>query len=487
MPAFILFILKSITISSVLMLYYWLVLRRKKMHVFNRFYLSGTAICSFLLPLLHFNVHYSAPITAGAQFAIRKISYFSTDTEFSGPVTTPAFNLSLILAFIYCLISGVLLVNTLVRVAMLFRIKKVHRIVAKGQWDMVHTTLPQAPFSFMKTLFWNDHISPDSEDGQRILLHELNHIRQWHTLDKLLMQGIIILFWANPVYWLIRHELSLQHEFLADAAAIKPADTDAFARMLLTSKHPGLSLDLVHSFFHSSIQRRLFMITQTSNIRFRSLRALLVLPLLGLLTVATAFDTDHAPAVQAKHKITVILDAGHGGTDIGARNDAGAQEKELTFIITRKMAEIAGRYNIEMVPTRNADVSMALNERVKVGEQTPADLFISIHINKSPKEGDAIHPYGLIVSRKNKAFAASNTLASAIGAQLETMQIKAPLTDQHLLVLRENKLPAVAIECGNIDNPGQMAMLTDERQLTNFCEKILSGIVSYDNYLHKHR
>ena len=229
------------------------------------------------------------------------------------------------------------------------------------------------------------------------------------------------------------------------------------------------------------------MITQSSNIRFRSLRSLLVLPLLGLLTVATSFDTGSTDVIRAKHKITVILDAGHGGADNGAHNEAGVKEKELTIIITRKMAALAGQYNIEMVPTRKADVSMDLAERVKVGERAPADLFISIHVNKSPNGRDAAHPYELIVSRSNKAFAASNALASAIGAQLETMQIKAPLADKQLLVLRENKLPAVTIECGNIDNSEQMAMLTDEQQLTVFCEKILSGIVSYDNYLHKHQ
>lgn len=228
------------------------------------------------------------------------------------------------------------------------------------------------------------------------------------------------------------------------------------------------------------------MISQTSKISFRSLRMLLILPILALLVAFSSFDTASPVVVKAKHTIVLVLDAGHGGEDAGARSRDGLEEKALTLSVADKIAHLAPEYNVEVVRTRKEDKTLSLQERVSGAAAISEGVFVSIHINKSVDHATG-NPYEVIISGGNKEMASSKALATAVIGQLEAMKLKVPLADRALKVLRDNKLPAIAIECGDIDNPEQMALLTSDPQLSEFCRKILSGIVLHDNYLHKHR
>ena len=76
---------------------------------------------------------------------------------------------------------------------------------------------PCSPFSFGPWIFLN----PDGMDEQtqrEVLIHEQAHIRGWHTLDILFSQLVCILFWWNPATWVLRREVRLNLEFIADKA-----------------------------------------------------------------------------------------------------------------------------------------------------------------------------------------------------------------------------------------------------------------------------
>ena len=72
----------------------------------------------------------------------------------------------------------------------------------------------------MNKIFWRDSISPHTANGRLILWHELAHVKQKHTYDKLVCQLQTCIFWMNPFYWLIQKELSMVHEFIADEQSI---------------------------------------------------------------------------------------------------------------------------------------------------------------------------------------------------------------------------------------------------------------------------
>jgi N-acetylmuramoyl-L-alanine amidase len=78
----------------------------------------------------------------------------------------------------------------------------------------------------------------------------------------------------------------------------------------------------------------------------------------------------------------VVIDAGHGGKDSGARNDAyGLLEKDLTLDVARRLKVLLERSGFEVVMTRDSDVYIPLAQRSKVANRAKADLFVSLHFN----------------------------------------------------------------------------------------------------------
>ncbi|AGF74548.1 N-acetylmuramoyl-L-alanine amidase [Bartonella australis AUST/NH1] len=80
------------------------------------------------------------------------------------------------------------------------------------------------------------------------------------------------------------------------------------------------------------------------------------------------------------HPFRVVLDPGHGGVDSGAQGVTGILEKNITLAFVRALrSELEKDPNIEVILTRDSDVFLKLNERVKKAQKANADLFMSIH------------------------------------------------------------------------------------------------------------
>jgi N-acetylmuramoyl-L-alanine amidase len=78
---------------------------------------------------------------------------------------------------------------------------------------------------------------------------------------------------------------------------------------------------------------------------------------------------------------TVVIDAGHGGEDNGARGRGGLQEKDLVLDVARRLAAKLSDARLDVVMTRDSDTFVPLEERFAVANDARGDLFVSIHAN----------------------------------------------------------------------------------------------------------
>jgi len=297
MTALIAYMIKSIVASSILYAWYLLALRNRRLHAYNRFYLLSAVVVSLILPFVNFNL-----------YAIEKAGSVALVAAHPGSSLTTSY------IFVCCigLIGFVLLVIMLSKITWVYKIKRKEGYVKVGQVHFIETNHRSAPFSFLNNLFWKDGMSTSDEQGDKIFIHEMTHIRQKHSYDKLFIQTVACICWMNPFYWLIQKELNMVHEFMADAACIEEGDTGSFALMLLQSHDNGRYLDPSHYFFRSPVIRRLNMVAAPKNISYRYARKFLALPLIGLLLVLFSFKVsvvrDHAPAMQQMEREQKLLD-----------------------------------------------------------------------------------------------------------------------------------------------------------------------------------
>lgn len=286
MIGFAWYLLKVIICSAVFYGYYFLFLRNKKFHRWNRFYLIMAVVISVTLPVIRINpdqgfrdsVEVSAPfftMVSNGDAYVEKIKYITAErTERIS--ADSLFKWSYISVCLFFFLAFVLALNRIRSI-----IRNYDAIKSNGIF-FLNTSEKGTPFSFLNYIFWNSNIMLDTVEGKHILLHEIAHVRQHHTLDKLFMQSVLLVFWINPFFWLIRRESGMIHEFLADSEAVKDHNSAALAAMMLQAGFTDHGKGIGNYFFQSQIKRRLKMISQIEKPLPGYINRLLVLPLIAI-------------------------------------------------------------------------------------------------------------------------------------------------------------------------------------------------------------
>lgn len=475
------FLFKSFVCSALMLGYYWLFLRNRKMHSYNRMYLLSAVVFSLTIPFLHFEWYTQSQQLPDAFKLLQVVNGVGGEQEIISKASLWAYK-EIVIVGLYCLVSLFILVMLVARIVWVYKLKHKSEVIQRQGFDFIYTQNSKAPFSFLNNLFWRDDIDINSYSGKLILQHELTHIRQYHTWDMLFMQLTVAFCWINPCYWIIQKELSLVHEFMADENAIADNDTEAFARMLLQTHYGNQFPDIIHPFFYSSTKRRLLMLNQLKKTRLSSLRKMMVLPIIASSVLLFSFRENSNNVVRANKTFVLALDAGHGGEDNGALGVNGVKEKDLTLKIANRLAQMGEAYNVKVVTIRPGDNAISLDERIAKANSLSADVMVSIHVNKpEPGNTSVFNGFDIMVEKRSNKYAESRILGSAIAAQLQSVQIQSRLVDKGLHVLRNVNMPAVLIECGYLDNALDIERINNDTQLDKLCSTILNGLVVYQN------
>jgi TonB family protein len=287
MILFITYLIKVFICSGVLYGYYTLALKNDNFHQWNRYYLLLSALSSLVLPLLQIQVpFYSQPEAQTYTTQLITLREFIIHGGNKGAHITSLSGLWLIC---YCLISTLLLGRLLLNLRKIHMLAKTSRIDKHTGFILLENQQIQSPFSFFNHVFWNGNITPDSKEGQQILRHELAHITGHHTTDKILMETICAICWINPFCYLMKRELSMVHEFIADKAAADEDTASDYARTILLLTLQSKQLPIVNSFLQPPVKRRIMMLfnNKTNN---TIMKKSIVLPIVVTLIAFISFQ-----------------------------------------------------------------------------------------------------------------------------------------------------------------------------------------------------
>jgi hypothetical protein len=283
------YFLQVVICSGLMTGYYWLVLRNKRFHQYNRFYLLIITLLAWIVPLVKIQWNHQQSV-GDAQLMQLLAMLASNNARIDQSIATGGIEWrDLALIGLYCVVTASLLFMMIRALVRIYHLVKTHSCKNVGDVYLILTQAKGTPFSFFRYIFWNEEIDIRSEAGKQILKHELTHVQQKHSVDKMFMQLVLIVGWFNPFFWLIKREMEMIHEFIADKKAVDKGDTASLAQMLLTAAYPNQHFALTHPFFFSPIKRRLEMLTNNSQPRFSYIRRLVVLPLLAIVIVLFAF------------------------------------------------------------------------------------------------------------------------------------------------------------------------------------------------------
>lgn len=206
-----------------------------------------------------------------------------------------------------------------------------------------------------------------------------------------------------------------------------------------------------------------------------------------LFLFSTALDarkkTPVASALSNAAIPTVVVDAGHGGTDRGTRSRSPfCEEKKLCLQTAKLVKKYLDQLGYHVVMTRNTDAFIPLSRRVEIATQARSSVFVSIHYNaaKNPTaNGMEIFFYDT-KEDKNRSIA-SKKLAEAIlpGLIRRTNANSRGVKKGNYYVLRENSVPAIIIEGGFMSNREECALLRTMTYQDRIARGIADGIDQY--------
>jgi TonB-dependent SusC/RagA subfamily outer membrane receptor len=486
------YFMQVILCSGMLLGYYWLVLRNKKFHQYNRFYLLGVGLFSWIVPLI--KISFAQQVYNEPSQIVHLVNIVaSNNSEIEQLVGDEGFivNWNMVAMTLYLTVCSIFLVWLITGLFKVYQLLKTYSCRNLGDVYLIMTNnVKGTPFSFFKYIFWNDAIDPNTQTGQQIMQHELAHVREKHSIDKLFMQVVMMFGWFNPFFWLLKKELNLIHEFIADNKAVKDGDASSLAAMLLAAAYPNQQYILSNPFFFSPIKRRILMLTKTNNPRLSYARRVVVLPLLAVTVMLFAFRKKEAEKNTAPlNKVyTVVIDAGHGGKDFGATATDGTKEKDLTLLLLKAIKTANTNDKIKLVFTREEDVLQTPIEKARFVNEQGADLFITLHANWSPSNSKINSGFEINIPKndgKRKGVEQSAAFGSIIEQALSASYVSngVKTKEKGIWVLNATNCPAILIECGYLSNSKDLALLKDEKQRNSMAALIIKGITSYLNAL----
>lgn len=174
-------------------------------------------------------------------------------------------------------------------------------------------------------------------------------------------------------------------------------------------------------------------------------------------------------------KKRIVIDAGHGNQDPGAIGPTGKKEKDFNLTMAIKLdAILKGNPDLQVNLTRRTDVFLELKQRVKVANDMPADLFISIHANASNSAtSNGVETYYNRTTSKPLAGIIHKHMAPATGFK------DRGIAYGNFAVIRDTKMDAVLLEVGFISNPEEEKKLFDSDFQNRVALAVAQGICEY--------
>jgi len=274
--------------------FYRMVLQKETFYILNRYYLIISSLVAFIIPFLQVG------------FLSKEIIVVEESVYQQIKVEQPLLNTENILLFLYALVVLMFISKIALGFRHIFKLLKKQNKKVENGITIIELTNTKTAFSFFNMLF----IDPELPQKDTILRHEMAHIHQKHSFDILFFELIRSLSWFNPIAHLLKNDIKLIHEYLADEETTNNGiEKYEYALFLIQNSYGEQNLQLTNQIFNTSIlKRRISMLNQKKSAKWARLRLLLAIPLAGgLICISTmAFTKDYGVVDLFPNKYEVL-------------------------------------------------------------------------------------------------------------------------------------------------------------------------------------
>ncbi|WP_268034419.1 M56 family metallopeptidase [Algoriphagus sp. PAP.12] len=283
------YLLKSVICLMVFLAIHRLLLQREVFYQFNRFFLLGAVLFSFLIPLNTIEnvvlVERQVPVLEESfDFEENFIPTIETESNLETTYieSQSEFPWETLVWTLYGLISLVFLIRFIKNISILYdQVRRNLKVTYRGQ-TLVLLSQKVIPYTFFQYIFVTREEFENEEISDSVIEHELAHVKGKHSWDILFIELLMIPFWFHPgLYW-AKQSIMLNHEFIADQSALKKWPLHQYQSELLRYATFQSQNSLVSNLNFSLTKKRLEMMKKNTKPTIQAIKLLVLVPVLGM-------------------------------------------------------------------------------------------------------------------------------------------------------------------------------------------------------------
>lgn len=189
---------------------------------------------------------------------------------------------------------------------------------------------------------------------------------------------------------------------------------------------------------------------------------------------------------------TIVIDAGHGIPDEGAESSTGTTEAQTNLAIALKVQNLLEQSGCTVILTRSDENAIYdidsktlkekkisdIRNRVKIGNESSADIFVSIHLNKIPQQQyygwQTFYKEG---SEEGKKLATS--IQENLNEAIQKENHRVAHTIENIYIIKHVEIPITIVECGFLSNQEEEKQLLEDSYQNRLAWGIYNGIIDY--------
>lgn len=192
----------------------------------------------------------------------------------------------------------------------------------------------------------------------------------------------------------------------------------------------------------------------------------------------------------------IVIDAGHGVPDEGAESSNGISEAETNLKIALKLQSLLEQSGATVILTRSDENAIYdidcktlrqkkksdLMNRVKIGNESSADIFVSIHLNKIP-QSQYSGWQTFYKSSNQESIRLAKCIQNNLNEAIQKENTRVPMKLDTVYIMKNVEIPISIVECGFLSNPQEEKLLLDDEYQNRLAWGIYVGIIDYfSNY-----
>jgi N-acetylmuramoyl-L-alanine amidase len=179
--------------------------------------------------------------------------------------------------------------------------------------------------------------------------------------------------------------------------------------------------------------------------------------------------------------LTIVIDAGHGGSEKGAIGCLGDCEKNINLEIALKLKDILSSLGANVIMTRECDGTLSLEDRVKLAKDNCANIFVSIHLNSIPdikmdirkNRGTSVYFYNQ--NSKELANIVEQSITNNVGTRDDGVK------SASFAVIRPTEYVGILVEAAYMTNPLDSILYKSKTFSEEVAKAISEGILTYSS------